>query len=165
MRTLVVFDSKHGATEEVAGKIAEGVRGAGGAAVLLDLRGVGAAKASIDGFDAVALGGPSYMGRWSKRASAFASAREAELAGKEVALFVVGNDATKAEAPAKEAVPSALAGRAQAAYFGGRVDIQKLGGFERFIMKKVTGKVEDTSTLDLEAARAFGARLAGGAAR
>jgi menaquinone-dependent protoporphyrinogen oxidase len=161
VRTLIVFDSKHGATEEVAGKIAEGVRGAGGAAVLLDLRGSGAARASMDGFDAVALGGPSYMGRWSKRASAFASAREAELAGKEVALFVVANDADKAESPAKEAVPPALAGRAQAAYFGGRIDIQKLGRFERFIMKTVTGKAESVSTLDLEAARAFGAKLAG----
>jgi len=159
MKTLVVFDTKHGATEEVAGKIAEGIRGAGGKAEMLDLRARGSAKAALDGFDAVALGGPSYMGRWSKRASSFAAAREAELAGKAIALFVVGNDADKADAPAKEAVPSTLAGRAASAYFGGRIDFPRLGGFERFVVKAVSGKAASSSTLDLEAALAFGARF------
>jgi menaquinone-dependent protoporphyrinogen IX oxidase len=165
MKTLVVFDSKHGATEEVARTIAAGVKGAGGVAVLLDLRVSGAAKASISGFDAVALGGPTYMGRWSKRASAFAASREAELAGASLALFVVGNDRDKGAEPAKAALPPTLSAKAESAYFGGRIDFPRLRRFERFVVKAVSGKAESVSTLDLEAARAFGARLANGDAR
>jgi len=160
MKTLVVFDTKHGATRDVAAKIAEGIREAGGEAETLDLREKGSSKARLEGYDAVALGGPSYMGRWSKRASAFAASRAAELAGKEFAVFVVGNDAKGGSDPARTALAQALASRAQAAYFGGRLDFPKLSGFERFIIKKVTGKAESSSTLDLEAARNFGQSLA-----
>jgi menaquinone-dependent protoporphyrinogen IX oxidase len=160
VKTLVVFDSKHGATEEVARRIAEGVKGAGGVAVLLDLRVSGAAKASMSGFDAVALGGPTYAGRWSRRASAFAASRETELAGKAFALFAVGNDQEKGAEVAKAALPPALSAKAQSAYFGGRIDFPSLGRFERFVVKAVSGKAESASTLDLEGAKAFGARFA-----
>jgi len=165
VKTLVVFDSKHGATEEVARTIVAGIKGAGGVAVLLDLRVSGAARASISEFDAVALGGPTYAGRWSRRARAFAASREAELAGKAFALFAVGNDREKGAEVAKAALPPALSARAEAAYLGGRIDFPRLGSFERFIMKAVTGKAESMSTLDLEAAREFGSRLARGGAR
>ena len=165
MKTLVVFDTKHGATQEVAGRIAAGVRGEGGEAAILDLRARGASKAALEGYDSVALGGPSYMGRWSRRAAAFAASREAELAGKEVAVFVVGNDKEGGSGPAKAALPQALGSRARAAYFGGRLDFPKLSGFERFIIKKVTGKAESSSTLDLEAAEEFGRLLAKGGGR
>jgi menaquinone-dependent protoporphyrinogen IX oxidase len=116
----------------------------------------------MEGFDAVALGAPSYMGRWSRRASAFASAREAELSGKDFALFAVGNDRAKGDEVAKAALPAALAGGAASAYFGGRLDFAKLSRFERFVVKAVSGKAESMSTLDLEAARAFGERLTKG---
>lgn len=165
MKVLVGFDTKHGATGEIAGKIAEGVRERGGEADLLDLRGRGSSKASLEGYDAVVVGGPTYMGRWSKRASSFAASREAELAGKELALFVVGNDADKKDEAAKAAIPSSVSSRARTAYFGGRLDFPKLSGFERFIIKKVTGKAESSSTLDLEGAKAFGANLAAGSGR
>lgn len=156
MKVLVVFDTKHGASQEVAGRIAAGIREEGGGVEILDLRVRGASKADLGGFDAIALGGPSYMGRWSRRAAAFAASREAELAAKELAVFVVGNDKDGGSAPAKTALPEALASRSQAAYFGGRLDFPKLSGFERFIIKKVTGKAESSSTLDLEAAEEFG---------
>ncbi len=165
MKVLVGFDTKHGATREIAGKIAEGVREGGGEAELLDLRGRGSSKASLGGYDAVVVGGPTYMGRWSKRASSFAASREADLADKDLALFVVGNDADRKDEPAKAAIPSSASPRVLTAYFGGRLDFPRLSGFERFIIKKVTGQTESSSTLDLDGARAFGARLAAGSGR
>jgi menaquinone-dependent protoporphyrinogen IX oxidase len=166
MKTLVVYDTKHGATEEVAMRIAEAILEGGAEAELLDLRKKGAERTSLEGFPTVALGGPFYMGRWSKRAQSFAAAREAELAGKLFALFSLGTDEKLGEAAAKASLPPSLAAKAVSAHFGGRVDLARLGGFERFIVKMVSrGKAESSSTLDLEAAAAFGAALAKGSGR
>jgi menaquinone-dependent protoporphyrinogen oxidase len=162
MKTLVVYDTKHGATEEVAERIAKAIRDRGAEAEILDLRKKAAEKVPLEGFSTVALGGPFYMGRWSRRASAFATAREAELKGKLFAFFSLGTDEKLGIAAAKAALPPSLAAKARSAHFGGRVDIAKLGGFERFIVRMVSGKAEDFSTLDLEAASAFGAALAEG---
>lgn len=160
MKSLVVFDTKHGATLEVAETIAEGIREAGGEAETLDLRERESFTAKLDDYDAVVLGGPSYMGRWSKRAVAFASSKQDELAGKRLALFVVGNDKDKGAEIARAALSETLASRAQTAYFGGRIDFPSLSGFERFIVKAVSGKAESASTLDLAGAREFGRGLA-----
>jgi len=162
MKTLVVYDTKHGATEEVAKRIAAAIREGGTQSELLDLRTKGAEAASLAGFSAVALGGPFYMGKWSKRAEAFASAREEELAAKSFALFSLGTNEKLGLDAAKDALPPSLAAKALSAHFGGRVDYLKLGGFERFIVRMVGGKAESLSTLDLEAAAAFGAELAKG---
>ncbi len=165
MKTLVVYDTKHGATEEAALKIAEAIRAEGAAAETLDLRTGGAEKRSLAAFSAVALGGPFYMGRWSARAAAFARAREGELAGKRLAVFALGSDEKLGAAQAAARLPPSLAARAVTAHFGGRVDLRRLGGFERFVMRVVAGKAESRSTLDLAAASAFGSRLAKGAAQ
>ena len=137
MKALIVFDTKHGATEEVAGRIAQAVRVGGSEADLLDLRDKDALTRSLDGYDAVALGGPFYIGQWSKRAKAFASARQSELAGKRLALFAVGADAKLGDVAAKAALPPAVSGSvAFSAYFGGRFDFNGLRPLERFIVKR-----------------------------
>jgi menaquinone-dependent protoporphyrinogen IX oxidase len=159
MKTLVVYDTKHGSTEEVAMRISGEIRKRGGAAELLDLRKKEAAKISLDGFSMVALGGPFYMGRWSKRASAFAAAHEAELALKTLALFSLGTNDALGEAAARAALPPSLAAKALSAHFGGRVDFDRLGGFERFIVKAVSGKGESISTIDFDSAAVFVERL------
>jgi menaquinone-dependent protoporphyrinogen oxidase len=161
MKALIVFDSKHGTTAEMACRIAEAVAANGCPAELLDLRKKGSKSMPLAGYDAVALGGPFYMGIWSKRARAFASARRAELAGKAFGLFAVGSNTELGDKAAAAALPASLADSISAsAYLGGRVDIDKVSAFERFIIKKVTGKAESTSTLDLSPIEGFGKRLA-----
>jgi menaquinone-dependent protoporphyrinogen oxidase len=161
VKSLIVFDTKHGATGEIARSIAQAVRGHGGEADLLDLRSKGSSARKLEAYHSVALGAPFYMGRWSKRARSFAEERQGELAGKRIALFAVGADAKLGDGAARAALPGVLADRvAFSAYFGGRFDFNRLGALERFIVKKVTGKAESSSTLDLDAAEAFGAKLA-----
>lgn len=162
MKTLVVYDTKHGSTEEVAMRIAGEIRKRGGAVELLDLRKKEAAKISLDGFSMVALGGPFYMGKWSKRASAFATAHEAEFALKTLALFSLGTNDALGEAAARATLPPSLAAKALSAHFGGRVDFDRLGGFERFIVKAVSGKAESISTIDFDSASVFAERLSEG---
>jgi menaquinone-dependent protoporphyrinogen oxidase len=167
MKTLVVYDTKHGTSEEVAGRVAAAIESRGGEARLLDLRERGSSSASLAGFDAVALGGPFYMGMWSRRARSFAAARAAELAGKRLGIFAIGSNAALGDGAAKAALPPALAPAIVAsAYVGGRYDYDRLGGLERFIVKKVTGKTESSSTLDLGPVEGFAAELLGpGASR
>lgn len=161
MNTLIVFDSRHGTTREVAGRIAASVKAIGGEAELRDLRKKGAASASLSGYDAVALGGPFYMGSWSKRARAFASARAAELALAHFGVFAIGSNAELGDKAAIAALPPALAPAVSAsAYFGGRFAIDELGPFERFIVKMVSGKAEDSSNLDYSPLESFAAALA-----
>lgn len=169
MKSLIVYDTRHGTSRAVAERIAAAMEAAGGEADLLDLsaRGAaakgGAAAGSLSGYDAVAIGAPFYMGQWSRRAAAFAKAREAELAGKRLGLFALGSDAELGVEAAKAALPASLAGAlAAAAYIGGSIRVAGLGRFERFIVKMVSGKAEDSSNLDLAAADSFASRLAGG---
>jgi menaquinone-dependent protoporphyrinogen oxidase len=160
MKVLVVYDTKHGSSAEIAERIAKAIRGKGGEAETLDLRGKGARSVKLQGYDAVALGGPFYMGMWSRRAKAFATERETELADKLLGLFAIGNNAELGDKAAQAALPAALSEALVAsAYVGGRLEYDKLGRFEKFIIRKVSGKAESVSTLDLAKADAFGAEL------
>ena len=161
MKILIVFDTKHGTTLKVATRIADALKAKGTEAELRDLRAKGAAAASLAGYDAVVLGGPFYMGMWSKRARAFAAGRETELAAAGLALFAIGSNAELGDKAAKAALPGTLAsGISLSAYFGGSLDYDALGPLERFIVKKVSGKAESSSTLDLAAVDAFAVSLA-----
>jgi menaquinone-dependent protoporphyrinogen IX oxidase len=165
LKTLIVYDTRHGSSEEAAGRVAAAVKAKGGEARLLDLREKKAASSELSGYDAIALGAPFYMGSWSKRALAFASAREKELMGKRLGVFAIGQNAELGDAAAKAALPASLGSAIVAsAYLGGRVDIAKLGGFERFVVKMVSGRVESSSTLDFGAVDAFAAALLGAGA-
>jgi menaquinone-dependent protoporphyrinogen IX oxidase len=165
MRALIVFDSKHGTSEEVAARVVATVKAKGGQAELLDLRQRGAKAAPLAAYDAVALGGPFYMGGWSKRARAFASAREAELMKKKLGVFAIGSNAELGDKAAIAALPASLGSAIVAsAYLGGKTDIAGLSGFERFIVKMVSGKAESSSTLDLGPVEGFASALVGAGA-
>ncbi len=161
MKTLVVYDTKHGSTREVAETVAESMRSKGAEVALLDLRTKGALRASLDAYGAVVLGAPFYMGRWSTRAARFAKERETELAARRFAFFTLGSTPELQVAGARAALPQSLAdaGR-EAVHLGSKLDYPKLGGFEKFIVKAVSGKAESMSNLDLKGAADFGQRLA-----
>ena len=160
MKSLIVYDTKHGTAKEVALRIAQAIRVKGAEAELLDLRTRGAAAVALEGYGAVVIGAPFYMGQWSKRAASFAEARESELAGKTLGLFVVGSNAALGVEAAKTALPEVLARKiTDAVYVGGRLEYEKLGSFERLIVKMVSGKAQSSSTLDLAAADALGGAI------
>lgn len=92
-RVLLAYASKHGTTREVAEAIAE----------VLCERGLGAdvqeAKAvhDLDGYAAVVLGAPFYIGRWHKDARAFLRRLGRSPADLPVAVFALGPLSTKEE--------------------------------------------------------------------
>ena len=63
MRVLVSAASRHGATTEIAARIADGLGQAGIEAVVVEPDAVN----SLEGFDGVVLGSGVYAGRWLPR--------------------------------------------------------------------------------------------------
>lgn len=159
MSAVVVFDSKHGSTADVAGMIAgrlgENVR-------LVYLRDRGASRVSLEDCELVVLGAPVYAGRWSPRAVAFAREREEELSRMNFAYFVVGADPKEGIEVARAGLPSRLADQAiSRGQIAGEFRPESLNFFERFILWLVTSASKvSTPTLDRAAVDAFADGLA-----
>jgi len=84
---LVVFESKYGATAEIAERIAAGLVSAG-LEVSLEKA---ATVQDIDGFEAVVLGSAIYYGRWRKGAVKFLKQFKQDLTSVPVWLFSSGS--------------------------------------------------------------------------
>jgi len=86
MHVLVAYESRHGATEGIAERIAETLRAAG---LEAEARPAASVK-SLAGFDAFVIGSAAYMFHWEKDAAELVRRNRAVLAGKPVWLFSSG---------------------------------------------------------------------------
>lgn len=96
MRILVAYATRHGATAGIAEHVAAALAAHGHDARAQPVEDVD----SIDGFDAVVLGGAAYMFHWLKPAVRFAKKHRDELAARPVWLFSsgpLGTDTVDAE--------------------------------------------------------------------
>jgi menaquinone-dependent protoporphyrinogen oxidase len=157
MKTLIVFDTKHGTTRDIAAKLAGAI---GPGAETFDLS--SGKSPSLEGYEAVVLGGPVYAGSWSKRAAAFAKNQEKSLLSKRFAAFASGNDPKEGVQKLKEALPGSVAGKALAlAGTGGAIVMSRMSAFERFIIKAVAKTTTDTSSVDEAAIKALAKAVSG----
>jgi menaquinone-dependent protoporphyrinogen oxidase len=92
MSILVAYASKHGATGEIAERIAESLREAGQDA---DARPVQEAR-DLGDYEGFVLGSAAYMGHWLKDATAFVGSNRDVLAKRPVWLFSSGPLGTEA---------------------------------------------------------------------
>ena len=146
MRTLVVYASKHGATQGIAERIAGKLGEAG-----LQAQARRAADAgNLAGWDAFVIGSAVYAAHWQKDASHFVQRNRAILASKPVWLFSSGPLGTKTVGAqrrdvAAAAEPKEIAGfRALIAprghhVFFGALDPGSLGTAGRLIRKMPAG--------------------------
>ena len=142
MSTLVVYASKHGATQGIAERIAGTLNEAGQEA---KARPVGAVD-DLTCYDAFVVGSAVYAAHWQKEASAFVQRNRAVLASKPVWLFSsgpLGTEATDAQgreltvtAEPKEMAEfeGAIGPKGHRVFFGA-LDPDKLGFSERAIRK------------------------------
>ena len=86
MQVLVAYATKHGATREIAERIAEQLKGAGAAAEVRPVQAVD----DLTGYDAFVIGSAIYMGSWRKEAITFVQRHQAILAARPVWLFGSG---------------------------------------------------------------------------
>lgn len=86
MRILVAYASRHGATAEIAERIATGLRDAG---FEVDARHV-THVVDLEPYDAVVVGASAYMFHWLKDATRFVERQQQALAARPVWLFSSG---------------------------------------------------------------------------
>ena len=86
MPVLVVYASKHGATREIAERVAQTMAAAGQQAQARPVTAAG----DLTGYDAFVVGSAVYMGHWQKEATEFVRRNRAVLAGHPVWLFSSG---------------------------------------------------------------------------
>jgi menaquinone-dependent protoporphyrinogen oxidase len=123
---LVAYATKHGSTQEVAHIVAAELREEGLEAELREA----AAVDSVEGYDAIVLGGSIYMGRWHSDARRFLRRHGAQLGRTPLAVFGMGPRTLEADdvAASKAQLEKALHGvdPFRVGIFGGVVDPAKL---------------------------------------
>ena len=158
MKTAIVVASKHGTTVEIARRISDAL---GGHAHILNLD--DDHHPDVSSYDVVVLGTPIYAGE--PRAQMRAYPKMVDLSGKKVGLFVSGM-LPSAEEKAKQladAYPTDLRERAVTAkHLGGAFQFDKLGRFERFVVKRFAKARADVDAIDDYAITEFARELAAG---
>ena len=86
MSILVLYASKHGATQGIAERIAVTLTASGQRVQVHSVQDAGA----LDGYDAFVIGSAVYMGHWLKPAASFVANRRELLAAHPVWLFSSG---------------------------------------------------------------------------
>jgi menaquinone-dependent protoporphyrinogen oxidase len=83
---LVTYATRYGSTREVAEAVASELRGKGARVDIQPAKKVD----RLDGFDAVVIGAPFYIGSWLKDINAFLKKHQNALGTRRVAVFALG---------------------------------------------------------------------------
>ena len=144
MNILIVYSTKHGATEKCAKIIAKKLTGK---VELFNLK----EKLKIDpsGYDVVIIGGSIYMGQIQKEVKTFCAQNIEQLKTKKIGLFTCCMlEGEKAEKQLADMFPKELLSIASSKEcFGGEFNFSKMNFFEKLIIKKVSKVDKDTSNI------------------
>jgi menaquinone-dependent protoporphyrinogen oxidase len=133
MNTLILYATKHGATREIAERIANNM----GGATLHDLK--QGDSPALDGFDCVIIGSSLYAGSIRKEAKAFLTKNADGLRDKKIGLFLSGMAAGDDKKYFDGNFPPSVLQSAKATSFlGGIFDPEKANAMERVVMKAVS---------------------------
>ncbi|MFA5867677.1 MAG: flavodoxin domain-containing protein [Actinomycetota bacterium] len=146
-KILVAYASKYGATAEIAEKIGETLREAGLQVDVTPVDKVG----DVSSYNAFIIGSAVYIGLWRKKAVKFIQANEEALADKPVWIFSSGPTGEEEDdafmdggnLPKKLKDVAALIKPRGIVIFRGAVDLEKLKGLEKWMIKKAKGSLGD----------------------
>ena len=156
MKTLIVYATHHGCTEECAGRLS---RGLGGEAELVRMPARRAPK--LDAYQRVLIGGSIHIGKVQGAVRRFCRENLEALLGKQVGLFLCcmaeGADAQK---QLDDAFPEVLRRHARATgIFGGAFNFEKMNPLQRVMIRKISGQSESVTKIRDEAIGDFLAQL------
>lgn len=163
-KILVAYGSKYGSTAEIAEKIGEVLAGQG-----YDVNVHSAdAVAGIDSYDAAVVGGAAYIGRWYKPASRFLKKHAKKLSAMPVWFFSSGptGEGDPVELLEGWTFPKDLQATADMigprgmAIFHGSINLDKVSGLDKRMLKMVGAESGDFRDWDAIRAWAEGIGLA-----
>ena len=141
MKTLILYASKYGATEEIAKRIGKKMQDA----VVFSLK--QQKLPNLSEFDQIVIGSAIYAGSIRKEAKAFIAANLDELLSKPCALFLSG--ISEDSASFERNFPPKLLTHVKAKdILGGAFEPKKAGAIERFIIKIVTKQAGPINRID-----------------
>ncbi len=135
MKILIAFASRYGTTQKCADMLADLIQKQNYEVVTVDLQ--KSLKIKVDDFDVVVIGGSFVMGRMNKFVQKFVSLNLKKLLNKKIGIFMCGMD-EKWQEELKKGFPKSLLDHASTrGYFGYELNLEKMSGIARGMMKYV----------------------------
>jgi len=141
-KTLIVYATKHGSTEECANQLAKKMDSDTECFNLKEKK-----QLDLGIYDTIIIGGSVYAGRIQKEVNEFCKRNLDVLKRKRLGLFICGmSEGELAEKQIQSSFPQELLDHALAKEsFGGKFDFSKMNVMEKMIVKKVA-KVESSQS-------------------
>jgi len=153
MKTALIYISKHGTTERVAGLISERMSGG------IDLINLRYEKnPDISSYDSIILGGSIHAGMVQKRLKRFCENNSELLLQRRLGLFIccMETDENKLNTEFENAYPPHLRQNAVAqGIMGGEFLFEKMNFLEKAIIKKISGFSDTVSNINFSAIDSF----------
>lgn len=139
MKSVIVFATKYGSAEECALILKGKMKGDVTVSNCLNV-------SNLSAYDNVIIGSSLYAGKMRPEMKSFCTDNLSKLKQKNIGIYICGfqkdpNDLTQIE----NVFPKELTGIAKSKeYFGGAINFEKMGFFEKIIMKNLTKLKEST---------------------
>jgi len=142
MKAIILYATKHGATAEIARRIADKIEGA-------TIHNLEQPAPNLADYDCIIVGSAVYAGTFRKESKAFFAQNLEILKGKKLYLFASGMSKSESDKFFVENVPAELMQVAKASMLlGGMFDPKKANFAERLIMKIVTKQSGHIDAID-----------------
>ncbi|MCF8361759.1 MAG: flavodoxin domain-containing protein [Prolixibacteraceae bacterium] len=136
MKTAIVYTSKNGTTEKVAGMLLERITNQDVEAHnLKEIQHI-----DLHEYQNIIIGSPIYAGKIMNPVKKFIDANMVQLLNMKVSLFICCMDESRADEELQNAYPEVLRKHAMfCEHVGGEFNFDKMNFFERAIVKKISG--------------------------
>ncbi len=156
MPTAIIYMSKHGTTEKVAGMLKEELSDQS-----IDLFDLNKFKEpDLDDYEQVIIGGSIHMGKIQPGIRKYIEHHEKRLLTKRLGLFICYMDTNREQQEFENSYPESLRDHATAhGLFGGEFLIEKMNMLERMMVKRVAGVKESVHNIQEDDIQEFAEKM------
>lgn len=148
MKTAIIYSSKHGTTEKVAGMIHDGLSGQD--VQLISLK--NHQNPDLSQFDTIVVGGSIHEGRLSGKVKDFMKEHTVTLLQKRLALYMCGSNEKELQKEFETEFPELLRNHAISKQMvGGEFIFENMNFFEALITRKIAKVTTSVSKLKHDA--------------
>ena len=159
MKTIIIYDSRHGAAGECAEILSALLPGA----VTVHKLGSPAPVPDLDACDGVIIGGSIRAGSLQRSVKFYCEKESSRLAAKKLGFYLCALTPPDEACSYLSRFPADLLDRAAAKdCFGGAVRYERMNLIERFIMKKITKSPVNIEKIDRDRIAAFAKAFSAG---